>query len=84
MHASIGPSCAVGLFKDAALTVWTHSQDVYPSRKSIAEMLHLPEDRVRCMHAEGSGCYGHNAADDAAADAALIARAFPDRPVRVQ
>jgi len=84
MHGAIGPSCAVGLFKDGVLTVWTHSQGVYPLRKSIAEMLRLPEDRVQCIHVEGSGCYGHNAADDAAADAALIARAFPDRPVRVQ
>jgi CO/xanthine dehydrogenase Mo-binding subunit len=33
---------------------------------------------------EGSGCYGHNGADDAGADAALIAVAFPGRPVRVQ
>ena len=84
MHGAIGPSCAVGLFKDGALTVWTHSQGVYPLRKSIAEMLRLPDDRVQCVHVEGSGCYGHNAADDAGADAALIARAFPDRPVRVQ
>ena len=84
MHGAIGPSCAVGLFKDGALTVWTHSQGVYPLRQSIAEMLHLSDDRVQCIHVEGSGCYGHNAADDAGADAALIARAFPDRPVRVQ
>ena len=84
MHGAIGPSCAVGLFKDGTLTVWTHSQGVYPLRKSIAEMLRVPEDRVQCVHVEGSGCYGHNAADDAGADAALIARAFPDRPVRVQ
>ena len=39
---------------------------------------------MRCIHVEGSGCYGHNGADDAAADAALIARALPGRPVRVQ
>src|SRR5256885_926972 len=84
MHGAIGPSCAVAVFKDGALTVWTHSQGVYPLRKSIAEMLRLPDDRVQCIHLEGSGCYGHNAADDAGADAALIARAFPDRPVRVQ
>ena len=84
MHGAIGPSCAVGLFKDGTLTVWTHSQGVYPLRKSIAEMLRVGEDRVQCVHVEGSGCYGHNAADDAAADAALIARALPDRPVRVQ
>jgi len=84
MHGSIGPSCAVGWFKDGALTVWTHSQGVYPLRRAIAEMLHLPEDRVRCVHSEGAGCYGHNAADDVAADAALLARALPERPVRVQ
>jgi len=84
MHGSIGPSCAVGLFKDDVLTVWTHSQGVYPLRKSIAEMLRMPEERVQCIHLEGAGCYGHNGADDAAADAALVARALPGRPVRVQ
>src|SRR6185295_15443842 len=84
MHGAIGPACAVGLWDRDRLTLWTHSQGVYPLRKAVAEMLRLPEDRVRCIHLEGSGCYGHNAADDAAADAALIARALPGRPVRVQ
>lgn len=83
LHGSIGPSCAVALFSDGRLTLWTHSQGVYPLRRAVAEMLGLPQDRVRCIHAEGSGCYGHNGADDAAADAALIARRFPDRPVRL-
>ena len=84
MHGSIGPSCAVALAKDEGVTVWTHSQGVYPLRGAIAELLHLPPDRVRCIHVEGSGCYGHNAADDAGADAALIATRLPGRPVRVQ
>ena len=84
MHGSIGPSCAVGLFDSDSLTVWTHSQGVYPLRASIAEMLRMPPERVRCIHAEGSGCYGHNAADDAAAHAALLARAVPGHPIRVQ
>ena len=84
MHGAIGPSCAVALFDRARLTVWTHSQGVYPLRKSIAAMLAMPEAMVECIHAEGSGCYGHNGADDAAADAAIIARALPGRPVRVQ
>jgi nicotinate dehydrogenase subunit B len=84
MHAAIGPSCAVGLFQDGNLTLWTHSQGVYPLRDALAEMLRIPKERIRCVHMEGSGCYGHNGADDAAADAALIARALPGRPVRVQ
>jgi nicotinate dehydrogenase subunit B len=84
MHGSIGPSCAVGLFEDGALTVWTHSQGVYPLRAALAELTGLTPDKVRCIHREGAGCYGHNGADDAAADAALLALALPDRPVRVQ
>jgi CO/xanthine dehydrogenase Mo-binding subunit len=84
MHGSIGPSAAVAKLDGDMLTVWTHTQGVYPDRKAIAEMLGMPEDKVRCIHTEGSGCYGHNGADDAAADAALIATALPGRPVRVQ
>ncbi len=83
-HGSIGPSCAVGVMQDGHLTVWTHTQGVFPLRKGLAEMLSIPADNVRCVHMEGSGCYGHNGADDAAADAALIARELPGRPVRVQ
>ena len=66
------------------MTVWTHTQGVYPDRAGIAEMLRVPPASVRLIHVEGSGCYGHNGADDAAADAALIARAMPGVPVRVQ
>jgi CO/xanthine dehydrogenase Mo-binding subunit len=84
IHGSIGPSCAVARSDADGITVWTHTQGVYPDRQAIAEMLRLPPDKVRCIHMEGSGCYGHNGADDAAADAALIARAIPGRPVRVQ
>ena len=84
MHASIGPSCALALQESELLTVWTHTQGVYPLRDALAELVGVPKERVRCIHAEGAGCYGHNAADDAAADAALLARALPGRPVRVQ
>jgi nicotinate dehydrogenase subunit B len=83
-HGSIGPSCAVAQLADGTMTVWTHTQGVYPDRQAIAEMLRMPQANVRCIHVEGSGCYGHNGADDAAADAALIARALPGTPVRVQ
>jgi CO/xanthine dehydrogenase Mo-binding subunit len=84
IHGSIGPSCAVAEFKDGRTTVWTHSQGVFPLRKALAELLGTQEASIRCVHVEGSGCYGHNAADDVAADAALLAQALPGRPVRVQ
>jgi CO/xanthine dehydrogenase Mo-binding subunit len=83
-HGSIGPSCAVAQLEGEAMTVWTHTQGVYPDRAAIAEMLRVPPANVRLIHVEGSGCYGHNGADDAAADAALIARALPGVPVRLQ
>jgi nicotinate dehydrogenase subunit B len=83
-HGSIGPSCAVAQSVDGVMTVWTHTQGVYPDRQAIAEMLRVPPPSVRLIHVEGSGCYGHNGADDAAADAALIARELPGVPVRVQ
>jgi nicotinate dehydrogenase subunit B len=83
-HGSIGPSCAIAQSVDDAMTVWTHTQGVYPDRQGIAEMLRVPPASVRLIHVEGSGCYGHNGADDAAADAALIARELPGVPVRVQ
>lgn len=84
-HGAIGPSCAVALFDPAgSVTVWTHTQGVFPLRGALAEMLHLSAAKVRCIHLEGAGCYGQNGADDAAADAALLARAMPGRPVRLQ
>jgi nicotinate dehydrogenase subunit B len=84
LHGSIGPSCAVALWRDEGVTVWTHSQGVGPLRLALAELLRLAPEKVRCIHTEGSGCYGHNGADDVAADAALAARAMPGRPVRMQ
>jgi nicotinate dehydrogenase subunit B len=83
-HGSIGPSCALAQFSDGVMTVWTHTQGVYPDRAGIAQMLKMQPSSVRLIHVEGSGCYGHNGADDAAADAALIARAMPGVPIRVQ
>ncbi|WP_375263840.1 molybdopterin cofactor-binding domain-containing protein, partial [Palleronia sp.] len=83
MHGSIGPSCAVASMEGDQLRIWSHTQGVYPDRTAIAEMLGMPEDRIRISHVQGAGCYGHNGADDAAADAALIARAFPGRPIRL-
>jgi nicotinate dehydrogenase subunit B len=83
-HASIGPSCAVARWQGGALTVWTHSQGVFPLRAELAKALGVDVERIHCIHAEGAGCYGHNGADDVALDAALLARAVGGRPVKLQ
>ncbi|KEO74839.1 xanthine dehydrogenase family protein molybdopterin-binding subunit [Anditalea andensis] len=84
MHASIGPSCALALFDDNGLMVWSHTQGVYPLRKTLADLLDLPEEAIRVKGVPGAGCYGHNGADDVAADAAILAKAYPGFPIRVQ
>ncbi|WP_299842533.1 molybdopterin cofactor-binding domain-containing protein [uncultured Paracoccus sp.] len=83
-HGSIGPSCALAILEGEQLTVWSHSQGIFPLRAVIAKVLGRAVDSVRVIHADGAGCYGHNGADDAALDAALVAVAHPGRPVRVQ
>lgn len=83
-HASIGPSCALAHYQHGRLTVWTHSQGIFALRGQIARCLVIEPSLVRVVHAHGSGCYGHNGADDAALDAAIVAVEFADRPVRVQ
>ena len=83
-HAAIGPSCAVARYEGGRYTVWTHSQGIYPLRRDLAGVLGLKEEHIAVIHMDGAGCYGHNGADDATLDAALLARAVPGRPVRVQ
>ncbi|HET6607915.1 MAG TPA: molybdopterin cofactor-binding domain-containing protein [Rhodopila sp.] len=83
-HAAIAPSCGLAEFRDGQLSVWSHTQGVYPLRNSIAGILGLQREQVTVRHAHGAGCYGHNGADDAALDAAVIAMQKPGKCIRVQ
>ncbi len=84
-HASIAPSCAMAQWTARdRVHVWTHSQGVYLLRADLALVLKLPVENITVEHMEGAGCYGHNAADDVALDAVLLAKATDGRPVRVQ
>ncbi|KRR03532.1 xanthine dehydrogenase family protein molybdopterin-binding subunit [Bradyrhizobium valentinum] len=83
-HASIAPSCAMAQWEGDRIHVWTHSQGVYLLRADLALVLKLPVENITVEHMEGAGCYGHNAADDVALDAVLLAKAAGGRPVRVQ
>lgn len=83
-HASIAPSCAMAQWSGDRVHVWTHSQGVYLLRNDLALVLKLPPANITIEHMEGAGCYGHNAADDVALDAVLLAKAAGGRPVRVQ
>jgi CO/xanthine dehydrogenase Mo-binding subunit len=82
-HASMGPSCAVADIRADQATIWTASQGMHGNRNTFAKFLGLPADKIRLLYLEGSGCYGMNGHEDAAADAAIISRAV-GKPVRVQ
>ena len=81
MHGALAPSAALAHLCGGVLTVWSHSQGIYPLRDGIAEALGLDVGSVNVVHVPGAGCYGHNGADDAALEAAIVARANPERPV---
>jgi nicotinate dehydrogenase subunit B len=83
-HASIAPSCGLAIYSDGHLTVWTHCQGVYPLRAALARTLRLDPSTISVRHVQGPGCYGHNGADDAATDAAVIALRMRGRPIRVR
>jgi nicotinate dehydrogenase subunit B len=83
-HASMAPSCAIARWDGDSVTVWSHSQGIFPLRRAIAVGLGLEAGQVTVHHVEGAGVYGQNGADDAAMDAVLLARAAAGRPVRVQ
>ena len=83
-HAAIGPSCAIAQLDGDDWTVWAHSQGIFRLRFELAKVLGTEAQHIRVIHAQGAGCYGHNGSDDVALDAALVARAVPGRPVRIQ
>jgi CO/xanthine dehydrogenase Mo-binding subunit len=83
-HAAMAPSCAIAQWTGDQVHVWTHSQGVYLLRADMALVLRIPVENITVEHLEGAGCYGHNAADDVALDAVLLAKAAGGKPVRVQ
>lgn len=83
-HASMAPSCALAEFIDGHLTVWSHGQGMHPLRRTLADAMGIAVESITTHHAHGAGCYGHNGADDAALDAALVARARPGQCIRLQ
>lgn len=92
MHGSMGASAAIADVKAAPdpvtgiqATIWSGTQNVYNLRGTIATLLFGAGNttKVHVRYEEASGCYGHNGADDCAADAALLSQAV-GAPVRLQ
>ena len=82
-HASLAPSCAVADVRGDVATIWTSSQVTYGLRATLSRVFGLAPEKMRVVFIEGSGSYGTNRADHAAADALLVAKTL-GKPVRVQ
>ena len=83
-HASMGPACAVVDYQPNGLTtLWTGSQKPHHAAQGVAAALGLKNEQVRGIWVPGPGSYGRNDAGDAAAAAAIIAKAV-GKPVRYQ
>jgi CO/xanthine dehydrogenase Mo-binding subunit len=82
-HASMGPACSLVEIKDGKVTCWSGTQKSHYVRAGLAAMLKVPETDVHVIWTPGPGSYGRNDADDAAMDAAVLAKAT-GKPVRVQ
>ena len=82
-HASMGPACSLVDIKDGHVTCWSGSQKPHFVRAGLSAILQVPEDNVHVIWTPGPGSYGRNDADDAAMDAAVLAKAV-GKPVRVQ
>ncbi|SFB52342.1 xanthine dehydrogenase family protein molybdopterin-binding subunit [Algoriphagus aquimarinus] len=83
-HGSIGPACGIAMYDGEILHIWSHSQGIYPMRRAIAAMLKMELEKLHVIAVPGAGCFGHSTADDAAADAAILALSYPGKHIRVQ
>ena len=75
-HATADPS-------NGQMTIYSNDMKAYGARTGVATFLGVPRDTVRVIWMQGPQGYGRTAADDAACEAAWIAREL-GRPVRIQ
>jgi CO/xanthine dehydrogenase Mo-binding subunit len=82
-HMPFGPNCALADVGPDGALVMSSTQDIYNSRRMLAEVVALPAEKVRVQYYEGSGTFGHSCYEDAAQAAAIMSQVV-GKPVRVQ
>jgi isoquinoline 1-oxidoreductase len=75
------PRAAVAEWKGDRLTVWAGTQRPFGVRSDLARALNIPEDRVRVIVPDTGAGYGGKHTNEAAVEAARLARAS-GRPVK--
>ncbi len=82
-HTAFGPAHAIADPSNGQMTVYSNDMKSYGMRRCVATFLGMPQDTVRVVWMQGPQGFGRTAAEDAACEAAWIAREL-GRPVRVQ
>ncbi len=82
-HVAFAGAHALADPSNGQMTVYTNDMKSYGMRRGIATFLGMPHDSVRVIWMMGPQGYGRSAAEDAAFEAAWIAREI-GRPVRMQ
>jgi len=83
MHAPFGPNCALADVRGDSALVMCSTQNIYTTRRLVAEVIDIPEERVTVQYYEGSGIFGRGCYYDAAQAAAVMSQEA-GAPVRVQ
>ena len=82
-HLPFGPNCALADVGPNGALVMSSTQDIYNSRRMLADVLGLPPEKIQVQYYEGSGTFGHSCYEDAAQAAAIMSQ-VAGKPVRVQ
>lgn len=83
-QAPMEPPVSTAWYKDGACGVWAPTQAPQVTRERIAERLKLPFDKVTVNVTLLGGGFGRKSKPDFVLEAAILAKAFPGRHLRVQ
>lgn len=83
-QAPMEPMVAVALFKDGACEAWAPSQAPQVTRERIGERLGIAFDKVTVNVTLLGGGFGRKSKPDFIIEAAILAKEFPGKAVRVQ
>jgi isoquinoline 1-oxidoreductase len=81
-HAPLEPRAALAEWQDGKLTVWTGTQVPFRARDELCRAFGLGPDRVRVIVPDTGSGYGGKHTNDAAVEAARLAKAA-GKPVRL-
>ena len=81
MHAPLAPSAACAIFKNKKFEIYSHSQALHDLKGTLVKAFNMKEEDITLIFTPGSGCYGHNGADDAAFEVSLLSKEFPNQHI---